>query len=341
MSNRKKLSAEIDKIAKILKDARLAGQYQTRGDDDETRPGEESRGKTRCELISPLLNDIVGKKCAWTTEQCHRFFEKILLKYCDAKILNLLLAVSGYGEPYSKLHPATKRRRAYQNRVEDDHYSYSAGNSVERAERTALTNVAILMQKDLVSGELKKFTLSLFTEEELLALDPLEDPPPNPTEELATSPVETLEAATRAVFSRAHVSLAAQLKGTSNWHTDAILVNIGDVVEYLITYRNMSPDPVDNVMIRDILPPNMEYVADSTFLYGSSCQKGTKVVEDTIASSGINVGSYAPWGYVHVRFFAKVVEKDLDDDGKLVNWACATADDSVFKNCVDVQLQRE
>lgn len=132
------------------------------------------------------------------------------------------------------------------------------------------------------------------------------------------------------------LSKTVRLKGTKGWN-ESVEAKVGDEVEYQIEYQNLSADQVDNVMIRDILPDGMEYVKGSTVLYNSNYQSGVKVVEDTVTTSGINIGSYAARGNAYVRFTAKVVSKDIAcGKSQLVNWASATVNSVVFKDDASV-----
>ena len=132
------------------------------------------------------------------------------------------------------------------------------------------------------------------------------------------------------------LTMDVRLAGTRSWK-DEINANIGDTVEFQIKYKNMSPGQVDNVMIRDVLPPNMKYIPDSTVLYNSHFQNGAKIIENTVTTSGIYIGSYASRGNAYVRFSAQVVDEDLESDTyKLKNWASATVDGSVFKDDASV-----
>ena len=137
------------------------------------------------------------------------------------------------------------------------------------------------------------------------------------------------------------LSKTVRVKGTKTWE-EAVAAKVGDEVEYQIAYKNMSAEQVDNVMIRDILPPNMEYVKGSTMLYNSHYQSGVKIVEDTVTTSGINIGSYASRGNAYVRFTAKVVAQDLNCGvNQLVNWASATVNSTVFKDDASVVVTRD
>ena len=139
----------------------------------------------------------------------------------------------------------------------------------------------------------------------------------------------------------AKLSKTVRIKGTKDW-SEAVDAKVGDEVEYQIEYKNLSENQVDNVMIRDILPDNMEYVAGSTMLYNSNYQSGVKVVEDTVTTSGINIGSYASRGNAYVRFTAKVVAKNIVcGTNQLVNWASATVNSVVFKDDASVIVKKD
>lgn len=137
---------------------------------------------------------------------------------------------------------------------------------------------------------------------------------------------------------KVHKSVAAQvtkqvrLKGTKEWG-EVVEAKIGDEVEYQIMYKNLLADTVNNVMIRDVLPTNVEYVKDSTYLYNANYQNGVKLADNTIATTGINIGSYLAKGNAYVRFTGKVVDKTLAcGSNQLVNWASATVNGEVYKD---------
>ncbi|MDO4398906.1 MAG: hypothetical protein Q4C24_01270 [Candidatus Saccharibacteria bacterium] len=127
----------------------------------------------------------------------------------------------------------------------------------------------------------------------------------------------------------AKVSKQVRLKGTKTW-SESVNAKVGDEVEYQIEYVNLLADQVNNVMIRDILPTNVEYVKDSTYLYNSQYQNGLLLKDNTLTTSGINIGSYSAKGNAYVRFTGKVVDKTLAcGDNQLVNWANSTVNGAV------------
>jgi uncharacterized repeat protein (TIGR01451 family) len=139
----------------------------------------------------------------------------------------------------------------------------------------------------------------------------------------------------------AKLSKTVRLKGTKEWK-ESVDAKIGDEVEYQIEYKNLTSETVSNVMIRDILPKNMEYVKDSTYLYNANYQSGVQVVENTVTTTGINIGSYTMNGNAYVRFTAKVINKTLAcGDNQLVNWANVTVNSEVTgKDDASVMVNR-
>lgn len=127
----------------------------------------------------------------------------------------------------------------------------------------------------------------------------------------------------------AKVSKQVRLKGTKEWG-ETVNAKVGDEVEYQIEYVNLLTEQVNNVMIRDILPTNVEYVQNSTYLYNSNYQNGTLLKDNTLTTSGINIGSYNAKGNAYVRFTGKVVDKTLAcGKNQLVNWASSTVNGAV------------
>ncbi len=139
----------------------------------------------------------------------------------------------------------------------------------------------------------------------------------------------------------AKLSKTVRLKGTKTWG-EAVDAKIGDEVEFQIEYVNLMGETAKNVMIRDVLPTNMEYVEGSTYLYNSNYQSGVQVVENTVTTTGINIGNYDTNGNAYVRFTAKVVNKTLAcGSNQLVNWASSTVDSRVTKDDASVMVERD
>lgn len=143
----------------------------------------------------------------------------------------------------------------------------------------------------------------------------------------------------------AKLAMKTRLKGTTKWK-EVINANVGDEVEFQIEFQNLKAETVEDIMIRDVLPDNIEYVEDSTYLYTSNYPDGIHVEENTLTTTGINIGSYTPKSNAFVRFTGKVVDKSLTKGGnQLVNWASSTngesdADYELYRDDVSVMVNK-
>ena len=137
------------------------------------------------------------------------------------------------------------------------------------------------------------------------------------------------------------VKQQVRVKGTKEW-ADTTDAKVGDEVEYQIYFQNLSDHQVDNVMIRDVLPTNVEYVKGSTKIYNAAYPNWGEVNSDDIVTTGINIGSYKADTDATIRFTVKVVNKDLTGCGaidQLVNWASSTVEGTVAKDNTVVRVK--
>ena len=121
--------------------------------------------------------------------------------------------------------------------------------------------------------------------------------------------------------------------GEKTW-IETVNAKSGDTVQFQIHAKNTGSAGIQNLVIRDILPKGLNYVAGSTKLYNTSNPKGLKVSDNVIQNSGINIGSYQPNGDAYVRFDATVsAENSLPvcGDNTLTNIAQAS-DQKIVKN---------
>lgn len=111
-------------------------------------------------------------------------------------------------------------------------------------------------------------------------------------------------------------------KGANEWQ-DKIVAQVGEEVDYLISYQNTGSTRQNDVMIKDQLPQGMNYVGGSTQLANSDNPNGVKT-DDGVTVTGLNVGNYNPKGSAYVKLSAKVGE-ELQACGvnELVNTATA------------------
>ena len=138
------------------------------------------------------------------------------------------------------------------------------------------------------------------------------------------------------------MEVLARRSGSHEW-VNTLNASVNDEIDYLIYYRNTSGDQQDDVMVRDVLPDNVEYIDGSTVLYNSSYQSGASIDQDDVATSGINIGSYAPNGNAYVKFRVKVVDKNLEPGAitQVVNWASITVDNAVLKDLADFYVSTD
>ena len=139
----------------------------------------------------------------------------------------------------------------------------------------------------------------------------------------------------------AKLSKTVRIKGSGEKFAESVNAKIGDEVEFQIEYVNLLADPVKDVMIRDVLPNNLEYVENSTYLYNSNYKEGKLLPENTLTTTGLNIGGYNSKGNAYVRFTAKVVDKSIAcGSNQLVNWASSTVASKVTKDDASVMVEK-
>ena len=121
------------------------------------------------------------------------------------------------------------------------------------------------------------------------------------------------------------LDIQGRYDGIKTWHQE-MDADVGDVVQFQIEFYNNRGFLTgfmqefaennnisiisDNVMIRAILPDNMEYIEDSTMVYNSNHQDGITVGND-LTTSGINIGGYNIGANSYVRFKCKITDVNL------------------------------
>lgn len=129
-----------------------------------------------------------------------------------------------------------------------------------------------------------------------------------------------------------------------NSYSENVTVNPGDSIDFKIKYKNTGTTQQDNVVIRDVLPANMSYVANSTYVSNSSTGNQWKqTAANAVTQQGINIGSYAPGGAGYVKFTAKVASKDALTCGThtLVNTAAADTQNGSKSDTASVTVTKE
>lgn len=93
---------------------------------------------------------------------------------------------------------------------------------------------------------------------------------------------------------------------TGGW-VESLAAQPGDVVDYIIRYKNTGTITQENVVVKDTLPAGVTYVAGSTVLANSNNPTG-KAINDEVVTNGINIGTYTAGSNAWVRFSAKVAD---------------------------------
>ena len=143
------------------------------------------------------------------------------------------------------------------------------------------------------------------------------------------------------VFENTSIMKQVRMQGTKEWK-ESVDAKVGDTVEYQIHYKNLNATRVENVMIKDSLPTNMEYVKGTTKLLRSDLPNGAINNEDSLMTNGVNIGNYAVKGDGYIRFLAKVVDKNLVcGNNRLINWAKASANGFAVQDSADVYVAKK
>ncbi len=145
----------------------------------------------------------------------------------------------------------------------------------------------------------------------------------------------------KAVFDDFMAKTQVRHAGDKEWR-DTIDAEVGDKVEFQIEYQNISDEWQNNVVIRNILPPNLSYISGSTKIKNSSHPNGATVNEDHIIDDGIQVGDYSPGANVYVMFTAEVVDDSLaNGQNTLINWGRASVNgEKLLKDDARVIVQK-
>ncbi|HEX7484486.1 MAG TPA: isopeptide-forming domain-containing fimbrial protein [Candidatus Saccharimonadales bacterium] len=142
------------------------------------------------------------------------------------------------------------------------------------------------------------------------------------------------------------VEKTVSLKG-KNDYKESVTTTAGSEVEYKIHYKNTGTTEQKDVVIKDVLPAGVSYVAGTTQVSnGASNFQWKPTTDNEVTKRGINVGNYAAGAGAYVKFTAKVADNaNLAKCGvnTLTNKATAetnngnksdTADVMVTKTCV-------
>ena len=116
------------------------------------------------------------------------------------------------------------------------------------------------------------------------------------------------------------IDKTVQLEGGKTW-SENVTAKAGDKVRYRIQFKNTGNTTLKNVIVRDVLPAHMNYVAGTTVLYNSANANGKTVADGIVSKDGINIGDYAKGSEATIYFYATVSAdlKDNCEDSLLTN----------------------
>lgn len=108
------------------------------------------------------------------------------------------------------------------------------------------------------------------------------------------------------------VEKKVRLNGETEWSTTAIEAKPGQKIDYQIGYKNTGSTNQSNVTVKDTLPEGVKYVNGTTTLKNAQHPNGNgfTLTTNTVATSGENIGNYAPGANAYVRFTATVPTND-------------------------------
>jgi uncharacterized repeat protein (TIGR01451 family)/LPXTG-motif cell wall-anchored protein len=133
-------------------------------------------------------------------------------------------------------------------------------------------------------------------------------------------------------------------KGTTDWK-DSINAKPGEEVDYRIHYKNTGTTVQNDVVIKDVLPAGVTYVAGSTAVSNSASNfQWESTTNNEVTKGGLNIGNYAAGGGAYVKFTAKLpANKTLKECGNntLVNKATAETNNGNKSDTANVIVNKE
>lgn len=98
-----------------------------------------------------------------------------------------------------------------------------------------------------------------------------------------------------------------------DWKTgwaETVSVDPGTTVDYLIAYKNTGSTTQNNVVISDVLPTGLTYVAGTTYIKNVNHPNGDLTDDGIATEGGLNIGNYTAGSNAYVKFSAKVADND-------------------------------
>lgn len=106
------------------------------------------------------------------------------------------------------------------------------------------------------------------------------------------------------------INKMVQLDGGSDWY-ETVTAKAGEKIRYRIQFKNTGETTLENVVIRDIIPANVNYVAGTTILYNAKGEQSNPG-DGIVSTDGIKIGTYNPGEEATIYFYA-TVSSSLDE----------------------------
>jgi uncharacterized repeat protein (TIGR01451 family) len=117
------------------------------------------------------------------------------------------------------------------------------------------------------------------------------------------------------------------MPGDTNRLAELTGLKVGDTVEWVLSYKNETDQPVNNVFIRDQLPAHLTVVPGSVKQYDSNYPNGFQRTDQGVfTGTGISIGNVGPNANGSLRFQTKVNEDLVCGDTPMTNNAWLRGD---------------
>lgn len=130
--------------------------------------------------------------------------------------------------------------------------------------------------------------------------------------------------------------------GANKW-VESYTAQPGEIVDYLLVYKNTGETQENDVTFRDTLPADITYKKGTTTYGNTVYPKGTPASDNVANGTGINVGNYAVGANAWVIFSAEVAKNgDLDVCGEntLINKAKVTTNGLSINDTANVVVNK-
>lgn len=126
-----------------------------------------------------------------------------------------------------------------------------------------------------------------------------------------------------------------RLVGDTEW-SDTVKANVGDKIETQIAYHNIGDIEQNDVMVKNLLPSNLQYIPESARLEKS----GDLTVDlSTLTTFPVNIGSYAPNESARLTFVSELVSDDLSaGENFLVSWSQVSIGPKMLQDYTTIEI---